>query len=63
LIYQHANAEADQAMAAAIDKPVRAARRRPSNGRPNRVAEGDGTPVKQLWFRHIGGIVVDQRVA
>ncbi|MGW0501789.1 tyrosine-type recombinase/integrase [Micromonospora sp. NPDC003241] len=43
LIYQHANREADQGIADAIDKAVRAARRKPSKRRtPRRAAEGDG---------------------
>ncbi|MEU4662406.1 hypothetical protein AB0F83_11695 [Micromonospora chalcea] len=44
LIYQHANREADQGIADAIDKAVQATRRKPSKGKgkANRVAEADG---------------------
>ena len=42
LIYQHANREADQGIADAIDKAVKAARRKPSKRKVKRVAEGDG---------------------
>ncbi|MFG2052108.1 hypothetical protein ACGFIW_32355 [Micromonospora sp. NPDC048935] len=42
LIYQHANREADQVIADAIDKAVRAARRKPSKRKVKRVAEGNG---------------------
>ncbi|MEU4472729.1 hypothetical protein [Micromonospora sp. NPDC023888] len=43
LIYQHANREADQVIADAIDKAVRAARRKPSRRRTRPGAEDDGT--------------------
>ena len=42
LIYQHANREADQGIADAIDKVIKAARRKPSKRKAKRVAEGDG---------------------
>ncbi|NIL59163.1 tyrosine-type recombinase/integrase [Salinispora arenicola] len=42
LIYQHANREADQGIADAIDQAVKAARRKPSKRKVKRVAEGDG---------------------
>jgi integrase len=42
LIYQHANREADQGIADAIDKAVKAAQRKPSKRKPKRAAEGDG---------------------
>lgn len=42
LIYQHANREADQGIADAIDKAVKAARRKPSKRNPRRAAEGGG---------------------
>ncbi|MGC4833469.1 hypothetical protein ACLQ3D_03100 [Micromonospora vinacea] len=42
LIYQHANREADQGIADAIDKAVKAARRKPSKRKAKRVAEADG---------------------
>ncbi len=38
LIYQHANCEADRAIAEAIDKAVKAARRKPST----RASQNDG---------------------
>ncbi|MBO4207635.1 integrase [Micromonospora echinofusca] len=43
LIYQHTTSEADQDIAAEIDKAVKALRRKPSRRRP-RVAEG-GEPA------------------
>ncbi|MFI9640286.1 tyrosine-type recombinase/integrase [Micromonospora sp. NPDC051925] len=46
LIYQHANREADQGIADAIDKAVKAARRKPSKRKPKRAAEG-GEPATE----------------
>jgi integrase len=46
LIYQHTNREADHGIAEAMDKAVKAARRKPSKRTPKRVAEGDG-PVAE----------------
>ncbi|MEU5939034.1 tyrosine-type recombinase/integrase [Micromonospora sp. NPDC047548] len=46
LIYQHANREADQGIADAIDKAVKAARRKPSKRKP-RQAPGDGEPAAE----------------
>jgi integrase len=45
LIYQHANAEADQAIASAIDKAIKAARRKPSKRRPNGAEDQGETPA------------------
>jgi integrase len=42
LIYQHANREADQGIADAIDKAVKAARRKPSKRKPRRPDQADG---------------------
>ncbi len=42
LIYQHANREADQGTADAIDQAVKAARRKPSKRRVKRATEGGG---------------------
>jgi hypothetical protein len=42
LIYQHANREADQGIADAIDKAVKAAGRKPSKRKPRRPTEADG---------------------
>jgi integrase len=42
LIYQHANREADQGIASAIDKAVKAARRKPSKRKPKEADEGAG---------------------
>jgi integrase len=41
LIYQHGNAEADRGIAAAMEKAVKAARRKPSKRKPKPSAEGD----------------------
>jgi hypothetical protein len=41
LIYQHANREADQGIADAIDKAVKAARRKPSKRTATPPADGD----------------------
>lgn len=41
LIYQHANAEADQGIADAMENAVKAARRKPSRRQPVQPAEGD----------------------
>lgn len=42
LIYQHANREADQGIADAIDKAVKAARRKPSKRKVKRATDGGG---------------------
>lgn len=42
LIYQHTNREADHGIADAMDRAVKAARRKPSKGKAKRVAEGEG---------------------
>lgn len=46
LIYQHANREADQGIADAIDKAVKAARRKPSKRKPKQSAEGQGPAAR-----------------
>ena len=46
LIYQHANREADQGIADAIDRAEKAARRKPSKRKPKRSAEGNEPPAK-----------------
>ena len=46
LIYQHTNREADHGIADAMDRAVKAARRKPSKREKKRAAEGDGpTPM------------------
>jgi integrase len=42
LIYQHANREADHGIADAMDRAVKAARRKPSKRKVKKAAEGDG---------------------
>ncbi|MEU4639689.1 hypothetical protein [Micromonospora sp. NPDC023814] len=42
LIYQHANREADQGTADAIDKAVKAARRKPSKRKPRQAPDSGG---------------------
>jgi hypothetical protein len=42
LIYQHANREADQGIASAMDNAVKAARRKPSKRKRKEADEGAG---------------------
>jgi hypothetical protein len=43
LIYQHTSSEADQGIASAMDKAVKALRHKPSKRKPKVATEGDGT--------------------